>query len=207
MLSPRTNNLVYTFFSWYISRIIRSDFHQVVFKEITLEPGRAVLLLANHSSWWDAFVIFHLNKKFLHKKFHVMVTEENHRKVWFFKYLGAFSVKKRSRDLLTSLEFAARLLDDPENLVLIFPQGKLHSGHAHHIRFEKGLLQLVSRSAANFQYLFASLFVDYFQHRKPSVTCYLEQWMPATETSLALINDAYNKHYENARLQQAKITV
>jgi hypothetical protein len=56
-----------------------------------------------------------------------MVIEETVQKVSFFKYMGAFSVNKNSREMLASLNYAAELLNDPQNLVLIFPQGKLYS--------------------------------------------------------------------------------
>lgn len=136
-----------------------------------------------------------------------MVTEDNYKKVWFLKYLGSFSVKKNSRSIIKTLEYAGCLLEDPENLVLIFPQGKLYSAHADQIKFEKGLMNLINISSKKFQYIFASCFVDYFSKRKPSVTCYLQNWEGAEFTSLQLIKSAYNKHYEISRQHQTAVTV
>jgi len=136
-----------------------------------------------------------------------MVTEENYRQVFFLKYLGAFPVKKHSRSVLESLELAGKLLNDKNNLVVIFPQGKLYSNHVDNIQFEKGLIKLINASNRDFQYLFAATFVDYFEKRKPSVTCYLKKWEAAEFTSLQLIKSAYNKHYETSRQQQSRITV
>jgi 1-acyl-sn-glycerol-3-phosphate acyltransferase len=53
-----------------------------------------VLLLANHFSWWDGFLLYYINQKVFRKQFHVMVIEETVQKVGFFKYMGAFSVNK-----------------------------------------------------------------------------------------------------------------
>ena len=97
MHPPRRNRLVYAFFSWYIRKSIRSDFQQFAYNKIELDANRAILLLANHFSWWDGFFLFYLNRIFLHKRFHIMVSEENYHSVWFLKYLGAFSAKKNSR--------------------------------------------------------------------------------------------------------------
>ena len=206
MLKPRQNKLIYAFFSWYINRIIQSDFRVFEFNKSDFDPGKSILLLANHFSWWDGFLIFQLNRIYFGKKFHVMVSEENYHKVKFLKYLGSFSVRKNSRSVIESLEFAGELLNNPSNLVLIFPQGKLYSNHVQQINFEKGLINLINSSGKKFQYLFVALFVDYFEHRKPSVYCYLQQWEGAEFTSLQLIKSNFNKHYETSRQQQADLT-
>ena len=202
MLAPRRNKVIFYFFSWYINHIIRKDFKKLDFNQVDFDKNRSVLILSNHFSWWDGFLLFELNKRFLKKKFHVMVTEENYQDVSFLKYLGAFSVKKNSKSVLESLHFAGELLNDPNNLVLIFPQGKLYSNHVKEVFFEKGLLNLINSSNRSFQYLFAASFVDYFEHRKPTATVYLQQWEGAEFTSLQVIKSAFNKHYELSRQQQ-----
>ena len=147
MLEPRKNWIVFKFFSWYINRIIKSDFQELNFNKISIDQSKSILLIANHFSWWDGFVLFQINRLYFRKKFHVMITQENYQKVWFMKYLGSFSVKKNSRSIIETLEYAGHLLDDPENLVLIFPQGKLYSGHVEQIQFEKGLMNLINVSS------------------------------------------------------------
>ncbi len=203
MLEPRRNKLIYAFFSWYISRIIGSDFRKLEFNHVNFNEQRSILLLANHYSWWDGFLLFHINKIYFRKKFHVMITDGNYERVWFLKYLGSFSVKKNSRSIIDTLEYAGHLLDDPDNLVLIFPQGKLYSNHTDEIQFQKGLMSMINISKKKFQYIFAAAFVDYFEQRKPSVTCYLQDWEGAEFTSLQLIKSAYNKHYEASRQKQS----
>lgn len=202
MLEPRQNWIVYKFFSWYINRIIKSDFHDLQFNKIDLDKNRSVLLLANHFSWWDGFILFQINRLYFKKKFHVMISEENYKKVWFLKYLGSFSVKKKSRSLIETLEYAGKLLNEPDNLVLIFPQGKLNSNHVDEVKFEKGLMNLINSSSKTFQYIFAASFLDYFENRKPTINCYLQNWEGAEFTSLQLIKSAFNKHYDNARQKQ-----
>lgn len=199
--------IISQFFSSYISFIIRKDFHLFHFNKPKLENDKAILLLANHFSWWDGFLLFHINKLFLKKKFHVMVSEENYKKVFFLKYLGAFPVKKQSKQLVESLKDAGELLNNSENLVLIFPQGQLHSNHEEEISFERGLMYIINSSQQEFQYLFSASFVDYFQNRKPSVYCYLETWENTEQISLSIIKNAYNKHYQASRQQHNRIKV
>lgn len=207
MHKPHKNRFIYAFFSWYISRIIRTDFKQFNYNRVAFNAQQSILLLSNHFSWWDGFLIFYLNRMFFKKKFHIMITEENYRKVWFLKYVGCFSVKKNSRSVLETLNYSAALLADPQNLVVIFPQGKLYSNHIGQTGFEKGLNHIMKNADHGFQYLFAALFVDYFDNRKPSVTCYLAQHNCDTFDSLKTVENAYNLHYQTSRQQQAGIIV
>lgn len=199
--------LISTFFSWYIKVIIYKDFADFSYNKVELDRSRSVLLLSNHFSWWDGFLMFQLNKLYFKRNFYVMVNEDNYRKFSFLKYLGAFPVKKNSRNLVKSLEHAGNLLRDARNLVLIFPQGKIYSNHVEDVEFQKGLIKIVSSSSGKFQYLFAASFVDYFDKRKPSISCYLQSWASPERFDLTLIRDAYNKHYEDSRRQQSRITV
>ncbi|WP_207424666.1 1-acyl-sn-glycerol-3-phosphate acyltransferase [Desertivirga brevis] len=195
------------FFSNYISYIIKRDFQSFHFNQPEIAPDKAILLIANHFSWWDGFLLFELNRRCLNKNFHVLVTEENYQKVFFLKYLGAISLKKRSKEMLSTLNGTGRLLNDPQNLVLIFPQGKLGSNHVDEVVFEKGLTNLINASNKNYQYLFSAMFVDYFDKRKPSVWCKLKQ-VPANELEgLSMIREIYNKHYQESRQQHSRITI
>lgn len=202
MYGPRKNKLIYWFFSFYIARSIKKDFCAFQFNGVETNPDQAILLLANHSSWWDGFLLFRLNQLLFKRKFHIMVSEENYHKAAFLKYLGAFSVKKGSKDMLETLNYAGELLKDKNNLVVIFPQGKLYSSHVTQVDFERGLLRLVQSAGKKFQYVFAALLTDYFEHRKPGITVYLHNWQAEEFTSLQLIKNAYNKHYERSRRQQ-----
>lgn len=200
-------NLVAKFFSWYIKTIINKDFASFSYNKVNVDQSRSILLLSNHFSWWDGFLMFQLNKLFFKKKFHVMVSEDNFKKVSFLKYLGAFPVKKNSKSLIKTLEHAGQLLNDKDNLVLIFPQGKLYSNHVEEIAFEKGLMHVITSSQQSFQYLFAATFVDYFEKRKPSIRCYLKIWDNDELPSLDFVKSAFNKHYETSRQQQRRIII
>ncbi len=207
MIQPRSNKIIHHFFSWYIKRIIKSDFDRFEYNEITIEEDKAVLLLANHFSWWDGFLLFHLNKIYFKKHFHVMVLQDTAEKVKFLKYLGAFSIQRNAKSLIESLDYAGKLLDNPANLVLIFPQGELYSSHSASIQFEKGVSRIIAASKKQFQYVFATILTDYFDRRKPSVQVYLEHWEAQEYNSLQVIKSAYNKHYEQALKQQTEVRI
>ena len=206
MIKPKENKLVYRFFCWYIQRIIKKNFHSLNFNEVEIASDKSVLLLANHYSWWDGFVLLHLNKIFIHKKFHVMVMEKTAKEIWFMKYIGAFGVKKNSREMLKSLTYAGELLNNPNNLLLIFPQGKLHSSHLTKIDFQKGLLKIIQASTKEFQFLFAASFTDYFENQKPSLQLYLKTQKANELDTFPKIEGAYNAHFSAAlEMQKGRV--
>ncbi|MFD2284512.1 glycerol acyltransferase [Pedobacter petrophilus] len=206
MYHPRKNNLIYRFFSWYIEYIIKKDFASLKYNNIDIKANASILILANHFSWWDGFFIFYINKKFFKKQFHVLVNAENYGKVGFLKYLGAFAAAHTGKDVLGMLNYAGQLLDDKNNLVLIFPQGKLHSNHLKNITFEKGVMQIIKSSQKRLNIIFAATFVDYFSTRKPTAHTYLQNWESEEYMSLQLLKSAYNKHYDQSVVKQTQIT-
>jgi len=206
MHQSRKNFIVFNFFSWYIRYILKKDFSAYVFNTFEVKKQKAVLLLANHFSWWDGFLMFQLNRLVFKKEFHVLVTEEDYEKHWFLKYLGAFAAEGRGKDVVETLLYAGKLLDDPANIVLMFPQVKCYSVYADNIAFEKGVMQVVNASKKDFQIVFAANLIDHTS-RKPGIYTYLSSWEAEEHTSLQLLKSEYNKHYDQSLKKQSKVLV
>lgn len=200
MIYPKKNKLVTWFFHHYILRVVKRNFYEVRFNEVEVDKNKSVLLIANHFSWWDGFLMYYINHTLLKKRFHVMVIEETVQKVSFFKYMGAFSVSKNSREMLASLNYAAQLLNDPENLVLIFPQGKLYSNFIDEVAFGKGISKIMQGVTGNFQTILAATFIENLQHKKPTANVYLN----AVNILLGkdIPREVYQKHYNFSKLSQ-----
>lgn len=206
MHQSRKNLIVFNFFSWYIRYIVNKNFSAYGFNPFEVKAQKAVLLLANHFSWWDGFFMFQLNRLVFKKEFHVLVTEEEYKRHWFLKYLGVFAAEGKGKDVLETLLYAGKLLDDPKNLVLLFPQGKLCPVYSDHIAFEKGVMQIVNASKKEFQIVFAANLISY-KERKPRVQTYLENWEAEEYMSLQLLKSEYNKHYDQAVKKQSRMMV
>ncbi len=107
------------------------------------DPNLPLLLLPNHSTWWDGFFIFLLNKKFFHRPAHLMMLEEQLSRYRFFSRIGAFSVDPRSTSgVKRSLDYAAKILHQPNSprpLLCIFPQGELLPWDKRPLDFKRGL--------------------------------------------------------------------
>ena len=209
MISPKRNRLVHWFFHRYLLWIVGRNFHEVRLHHTSaIISDKAVLLLANHFNWWDGFLMYYVNHKLMRKKFHVMILEDTIREVAFFKYMGAFSVNKNSRDMVASLNYAAGLLNDPQNMVLIFPQGKLYSNFVDQVVFQKGLMKIIALAQQNFDLLFAATFVENFKHKKPTANVYLKTITGnLAYKSMDELTAAYQQHYSSAKQLQTEIVL
>lgn len=201
---------------------IKLRFHAFHYeKRIAVDPNRSVFLLGNHISWWDGFWSLRLNHKFLGKRFHVMMLEAELKKRRFLSHVGAFSIDPKKRTVLESLGYAAALLEKPENLVVIYPQGKIHAMSDHRIRFEKGIERVLEKCGEEVQVVFSVVLVDYFEHAKPTVWYYLEEWegMTIDEQGLSRaesrelsnkeverIEEAYNRFYRSCLAEHRQRT-
>ena len=135
-----------------------------------------------------------------------MVREDTTLHLKYVRYGGAFSINKKSKGMIESLDYAAKLLDDPQNLVLIFPQGKLYSNFVNEINFEKGIMKVIQKAEGKFQILFATIFIQYFKHKKQSVTVYLKK-EEYRGKSFEDFKNAYQMHYDYTKLQQTEIVI
>jgi len=206
MIKPGKNFIIRQILHSYVTWIVNHHFHELKFDPIEINPNRSILLIANHFSFWDSLILFIVCRKLVKKNFYVMAREDTTVKFQYVKYGGAFSINKQSRDMLESLDYAAELLDDPKNLVLIFPQGKLYSNFVNTIQFEKGITRVIEKADGKFQLLFAATFVQYLKHKKPTATVYLKV-EPSLGKSFEDLKNTYQIHYDNAKLQQTEIVI
>ena len=108
--------------------------------------------------------------------------------------------------MLQSLDYAAELLNDPKNLVLIFPQGKLYSNFVQDIHFEKGIMRIIEKAQGNFQLIFAATFIQYLEHKKPTATVYLKAENDS-DGDFEKLKNAYQQYYNDTKLQQTEIVI
>ena len=117
---------------------------KVAFKEVIIEgerinPEHSIVLIGNHISWWDGFFALYLNQHIFNKQYYVMMLEKELRKQRFMRQGGAFSIEPGSRSMVRSFAYTQELLASPQNLVTIFPQGKIHSQYETAISFQPGI--------------------------------------------------------------------
>jgi len=120
--------------------------------------------------------------------------------------MGAFSVQPGNRSMLESLRYASNVLCDDENLLLMYPQGKIETSYIQHIRFGKGVMNILEGvSGRRVDILFYVALTDYFSNRKPSLNLYLQPFAASANFTLQQFEEQYNSFYRGCiALQEAE---
>jgi 1-acyl-sn-glycerol-3-phosphate acyltransferase len=202
MIKPNHSRLHGWLINSYINYILNADFREIRITGDFKPDERPILLIPNHFSWWDGFFAWYLNQKLLKKRYHVMMLEHELSKRMFFARVGAFSINLNSRSIFESLDYCIEILNNPKNMLLMFPQGKLESQHKHDIIFRKGVEWIIQKSTQARIVLSACL-VDYHSHCKPSLTIALKEY--DGHATLDDLQSAFNEHLHESIVNQDKI--
>ena len=203
MIKNSHNPLVVGFFDWYLMKILKSDFHQIRYDHnFEFDQNKSVLFIGNHFSWWDGFFTYYLKIKHFKKDFNVMMLEEELAKRMFLTRCGVFSVRKNSRDLLESLNYASELLQDPLNVVTIYPSGEIISHHQQNFSFKQGFARIACRHDNNSHIVFAVVLVDHFSLARPEIRIYLKKY--SGERTSESIELAYHSLYQSCVTKQTE---
>ncbi|MEZ4774378.1 MAG: lysophospholipid acyltransferase family protein [Bacteroidia bacterium] len=169
-------------------------------RELKIAPDKALLLIGNHISWWDGFWPMMLNKWFFRKEYHVMMLESELSKRLFMTKGGAFSINPGNRSMVETIRYTASLLENPANMVLMYPQGKIHSIYDDNFVFQPGLEKIYQRCTKPFQTVFFASMVDYGSFPRPLLRMYLSVYSGGF--SAEEITQAYRQFYATARERQ-----
>jgi len=199
------NPIIFNFFKWYTNWKIKKYFHQVKIIGEFQEKNKSILLVSNHNSWWDGFWTLYLNMKIFKHQFFFMMLEKQLKKFWYFNYCGGFSVNKNSSTLIESLQYSAELLSNSQNLVLLFPQGKIESMHQQEIKFEKGLEWILKKTGSSVQIIFLANLIDYFSMPKPTLSIYFQEYSVVDFQTATLERD-YNIFFNKCLQNQKQLT-
>lgn len=186
----------------YSGRLMEHAFRQLSFHAEEEKSGLPILLLANHFSWWDGFMQYRLNQHYFHRKLHIMMLEEQLQKNRILNQCGCFSIKKSSRSILESLDYCAEIMQQPDNMLLIFPQGAIESMHTEYIRFESGLGYLLKKLTGEYTVVFNVNLTDYDSCRKPRLELYTRT-MPGSEyPTCRELEEQFNLFYKACKQKQ-----
>lgn len=110
--------------------------------------GRALLLVANHVSWWDGFVLRELHRVLRPRSpLYTIMAEEQLRRVPFFRLLGVMGIdRNQPSSILCALRtLQGSLARHPNTLTAFFPQGRIWPSHRRPLGFERGVEVLLRR--------------------------------------------------------------
>ena len=171
--------------------------------EVKTDNNLAILMIANHFSWWDGFFQLQLNLKFFKKKYHFMMLEKQMRKDSILRKIGASSIEKGSRSILDSLKYLVEVIQNPENLFLFFPEGKIKSIYTEEFKFEKGAINYILKKVTfDFQFVFNVNLIDYSSFKRPEVSVYYKTHKINSNTNATEIEKDYNDFVKECKEKQ-----
>lgn len=207
MLVETPNPVVLAWWRWYCRYALRKHFHRVMLygdlarpaTEPTAEPGAAATLyLADHLSWWDGVLLFHLlGTRLGERGLRCMVDETQVRKHPFFRRVGCFSVDRtRPRDGLRAVRHAADLLERGHSVV-VFPQGRIRPADAP-VSLERGFTYLLDFfPAARVRVL--TFRYDFWEHQRPELLAWSSPTLAGNAAGLDDIADTFRAGVETLR--------
>ena len=205
MIPARRIKLFSNWFAIYMRYRMRRAFNRLVVTPFTPKPGHSVLLLCNHFSWWDGLWGNYLAYWHLDRYLYIMMQEDHLQKRMLLNLFGGFSINRSSREMIKSLQYAAGLLNNPENLVVVFPQGELISNHTTEIKVEKGIERLIKNIKGPCHIIYNCALIEYFESLKPSVYFHLLDLGVAGELSFDELTEKINTFHREALKDQVNV--
>lgn len=196
MILAKHQPIVVRFFRLFTYLKIKQHFNSVKIEGDIDVRKSSVLLIANHTGWWDGFWALFLSTNVFRKRYHFMMLESELRKRWIFSYSGGFSVAHGSRSSIDSLNYSADLLQVNSNLVLMFPQAKMHSIYNDNLYFERGVEYVLKKCDLKPKVVFLATLVDYFEHPKPDLYFYIGEYK-SEKLDVKSIESAYNSFIQS----------
>ncbi len=204
MLRASHHFFLYPFFKLYTLWKIRRNFHGVKISGEYSEKKEPLLVVANHFSWWDGFWAMYLNLKLFRRKFYFMMLEEQLQERMFLNKSGGYSIKKKSRSVIDTLNYTSGLLEDDNNMVLMFPQGDFSSLYDTEIKFERGIEHILKKTSRKVQIMFMVNLIEYLSEVKPGLYIYIMEYQ-GSDFSTAALASAYNRFYRECISENIKL--
>lgn len=194
MIKSKRHWFLTPFLKAYIKYILWRNFGVIKIHKCSEVADTTKIAIANHISWWDGFWGLYLCNSELKRKLYVMMLEEQLVKNKILRYGGAFSIKRSSRGVLESLNYAISLAKENASMILMYPQGKMKSIYNNEFDFEPGIAYLLTKSEAR-SALFVVSLPDFGAGKKPYVNIYYKQHLLESYATLA-IAEAYKVFYK-----------
>ena len=159
-------------FQPYLRRLFKRNFHEI--RLFGTPPEIAdhlpLLLLPNHSTWWDGFFVYLLNKRVFHRAAHLMMLEAQLTRYKFFAKIGAYSIEPENPSgVIESLEYTLELLSKERTLVAIFPQGELLPWHTRPLGYKRGVEWILRKHGKPVTLLPLAIRTEFLGEKRPSV--------------------------------------
>ncbi len=160
------------FFDIYLRRLFKKNFYSM---HMFGEPPKIsdlyhLIITPNHSSWWDGFFTYYLNKIAFGRKFYLMMLESQLTKFNFFSKIGAYSIDPDSpKKIMESLNYSVDILNENHKpiTVNIYPQGELLPNITRPIIFKKGLDKIIQNYGKKLNIMPLAIRIEFLNEQRP----------------------------------------
>lgn len=199
--------IIINFLTW----IFRTRFNKIFIKKIAIYKNHSYLLMCNHFSFWDGFWACYLCINGIHESekiegFYIMILEKQLKKNMFLRYFGCFSVAPGKASVNESLNYAAKVLNTPGNVLLMYPQGNLESQYVRNIVVKEGVFEIITRIKGNCQLIWSSNFLEFFESFKPSIYFYMKDCGNVSQFNMAKFDADINAYHQLSMKKQFRFT-
>jgi len=135
-------------YDFYITRLLKRNFNRFLLTNEfpSVDSNSALIITPNHFSWWDGFFIAYYSNKMTSRKIHLLMLEEQLRRYWFFSKIGAYSINiNNPKSTIESINYTANVLNDKNNFVVYYPQGKIEDYNKRPPSIKEGIIRVVDR--------------------------------------------------------------
>ena len=171
MIKANHSQLAHRVFSAYLAHSFRRHFAslQVLGEIPLLDSKQPVLVLPNHSTWWDGFFFYWLNKSLWARRPFLMMLEAQLSKNSFFSRVGAYSIDPASAaENRRSLQYTIEKLEStPPPVVCMFPQGELLPNGTRPLVYKPGLQLILRRFSAPLQIVQLAVRCEFTADQRP----------------------------------------
>jgi 1-acyl-sn-glycerol-3-phosphate acyltransferase len=162
-------------FTAYSRRYIGKHFNSLSISHSSPRPTAVrmpIVLYANHAAWWDPLVGLLLKVAFFPKyTLFAPVDAVALRRYKILAKVGFFGVERQSRrGVIDYFNTAQTILQDPEHLLAITPQGRFTDVRERPVQFQRGLGLLATRVE---RALFLPVAIEYafWDQQRPGIFC------------------------------------
>lgn len=160
-------------FNIYIKRLFKKHFNN--FYLVNGPPdisGKKLIITPNHFSWWDGFFIDFVNEKIIKRKLHILMLENQLRRYWFFRKLGAYGFDpENAKSTIETVNYTKEILADKNNFSVIYPQGEIFPYDQKPLSIKEGLKYFIKDSESDLSILSAAFKIQHEDEMLPNIYC------------------------------------
>lgn len=199
MIKAERNKIALFVFDIYLDRLLKKYFHDFILINDfpSIRDDKSLIVAPNHFSWWDGFFVYYSLRKLTKKKTYIMMLEEQLKRYWFFQKIGCFSVNPNNKQsTILTMKYTLGLLNNPDNCVVIFPQGEIEPFDKNPLSYNKGIEFLVEHSNNEFDILPVANKIYYTNQKLPFVLMRTHQIINPSDVKIKSVSlfDEFEKN-------------